>query len=293
MLQNLNEAPKQSKLEIYRDPDYKLDSVYSPRVSYHSRASYTGSRSSLVSTDDSPQLESRKGSLTDFGNASNRGSRRSSEVEPKLPVIARRSSEVYELSNALGHYSSQETSSPSIKQRPSSLTSFRSASTLVTKQSSSSLVPLLGTITPKYLAESSPVTTHHSTTPVGYPINILPSASINNDTQELVEDAVKTVSIVADEHHDIPMQTLGEDQTDSNLAANEKVNETVFMKKKKLAPTVFGSRSETGPFEIEVTKGFWGLGLTVGCDKTGVIFVKALTSRSSLSKDGNVKLVTL
>jgi len=292
VLQSLNEAPKQSKLEIYRDPDYKLDSVYSPRVSYHSRASYTGSRSSLVSTDDSPQLESRKGSLTDFGSVSNRGSRRSSEVEPKLPITAKRSSEIYELSNALRHYPSQETSSPSMKRRPSSLTSYISASTLVTKRSTSSVISPLETITPKCSAESSPVTTHHSTTPVRYPINILPTASIDDDTQESVEDTAKAVSIVADKNHNIPLQALGEDQTDSNLGANEKLDETVFMEEKKLAPTVFGLRSETEPFEIEVTKGFWGLGLTVGCDKTGVIFVKALTSRSPLSKDGNVKLVT-
>lgn len=293
----MNEAPKQSKLEIYRDPDYKLDSVYSPSV-YSGRASFAGSRSSLVSTDDSPQLESRKGSLTDFDNVNNRGSsRRSSRMEFKLPTGSRRmSSEVYEHTNPLRRYSSQEMSSPSIKKRPSSLSSFTSASTLVTKQSSSSMISPLTPITPKCSAESSPVIAHRSPSPVEYPINTLPSTDDDDDdTQEssLAEVAAKAVTVAAGEHHDVPMQTLGGDQaektTDTN-SANETVTETTFMEEKKKSDKILvGSRSETGPFEIEVTKGFWSLGLTVDCDKTGAIFVKALTSRSPLSKDGNIK----
>ena len=291
VLQSLNEAPKQSKLEIYRDPDYKLDSVYSPRVSY-SRASYTGSRSSLVSTDDSPQLESRKGSFTDFDNMSNRGSSRRSSR--KLPITTKRSSEVYELTNSLGHYSSQEISPPSNKRRPSSLSSFVSVSTIVAKRSSSSVVSPLPAITPKCSAESSPVAARRSPSPIGYPINTLPST---NDTQEPApltsEDATKAVGVSGGDHHDIPMETLSGDQAekvpDTN-SANEAVAETKFMEKKKPAPILFGSRSETGPFEIEVTKGFWGLGVTVDCGTMGDIFVKALNSRSPLSKDGNIKL---
>ena len=300
VLQSLNEAPKQSKLEIYRDPDYKLDSVYSPRVSY-SRASYTGSRSSLVSSDNSPQLESRKGSFTDFDNISYRGSsRRSSRVESRLSVGRKRSSDIYEPFNSLKRYSSQEMSSPSIKQRPSSLSSFASVSTLVAKQSSSSVVSPLPTVYPKRSAESSPVMAR-SPSPIGYPINTLPSTD-NEMIQELPvslmsEDIVKADSFSGGEHHDDPMETLGGDQadkiTDTN-SANETFVETKFMvEKKKPAVISFGSRSETGPFEIEITKGFWGLGVTVDCDRRGAIFVKTLTSRSPLSKDGNIKLVNI
>ena len=288
VLQSLNEAPKQSKLEIYRDPDYKLDSVYSPRVSY-SRGSYTGSRSSLVSTDDSPQLESRKGSFTDFDSMSNRGSSRRSSR--KLSVAAKRSSD---LSNSLRRYSSQEMSSPITKQRPSSLSSFASVSTIVAKQSASSVVSPLPTITPKCSAESSPVAAHHSPSPIGYPINTIPSTSDVQEPAPLIpEDATKVVSVSDGEHHDIPMETFNGDQAekvpDTN-SVNDAVAETNFMEKKKPISILFGSRSETGPFEIEVTKGFWGLGVTVDCDKMGAIFVKALTSRSPLSKDGNIKL---
>ena len=292
VLQNLNEAPKQSKLEVYRDPDYKLDSVYTPRASY-SRASYTGSRTSLVSTDDSPQLESR-GSFTDFSTTSNRGSpRRSSR---KLPV-AKRSSEGYEFTNSLKRYSSQE----AIKQRPSSLSNFTSVSSLVAKRSNSSVMPPLVTITPKTSVESSPVTSHHSTPSIEYPVNTLPSTDHDGDIQETslasVVDATKTVGSLAGENDDVPMQTLGEGQADrvtNSGVANEAITETTFMEqKKKPSPVTFGSRNETGPFAIEVTKGFWGLGITVDSDKTGAIFVKALTSRSPLSKDGNIRLVVL
>lgn len=250
-----------------------------------------------MSTDDSPQLESRKGSMTDFGNMSNRGSsRRSSRIESKLPVTKRLSA--YEASNSLQRYSSQETSSPSIK-RPSSLSSFTSISTLVAKQSSSSVVSPLTTITPKTSAESSPVTTHRSPSPFGYPVNTLPSTDDDVQEPSLVSgDAAKTVGVVAGEDHNVPMQMLSGDQaekiTDTDSVSEAAFAETTFMKqKKKLSPVLFGSRSETGPFEIEVIKGFWGLGMTIDCDKTGAIFVKALTSHGALNKDGNIKLVML
>ena len=291
VLQSLNEAPKQSKLEIYRDPDYKLDSVYSPRVSY-SRASYTGSRISLVSTDDSPQLESRKGSFTNFDNMSNRGS--SGRSSRKLSVTTKRSSEGYEVSNSLRRYSSQEMSSPSIKQRPSSLSSFASMSTIVAKQSSSSVVSPLPTITPKCSAESSPVAAHRPPSPIGYPINTVPSISDIQEPAPLTPEdaaaAAKTVGVSGGDHHDVPMETFSGDQAEKVPDTNLAVAETKFIEKKKPVSILFGSRSETGPFVIEVTKGFWGLGMTVDCDKIGAIFVKALTSRSPLSKDGNIKL---
>ena len=239
-----------------------------------------------MATDDSPQLESRKGSSTDFDHMISRGSSRRSSGK-KLPITAKRSSDTYEVTNSLQHYSS----SPSIKQRPSSLSNFSSVSTLVSKQSRSSLVSPLPTITPKCSPKSSPVIARRSPSPIGYPIN-----TTNNDIQEPSpsEDTAKPVSVSGNEDNDVPMETLNGDQaekiTDTN-SANEAVVETTFIEKKKSAPILFGSRSDSGPFEIEVTKGFWGLGVTVDCDKTGAIFIKALTSRSPLSKDGNIKLV--
>lgn len=225
---------------------------------------------------------------------SNAGSSR--HLNSKLS-FTKRSSE-HEAFNPLRRYSSQEMSSPSIKQRPSSLSSFASVSTIVAKQSSSSVVSPLTTITPKSSAESSPVTPHRSTSPIGYPVNTLPSTDDNiQEPSSASEYAAKTVDAVASQNNDVPMQSLNGDQaekiTDTN-SANEAVAETTFMEQKeKTSPIVFGSRSETGPFEIEVMKGFWGLGMTVDCDTTGAIIVKALTSRSPLSKDGNIKLVML
>lgn len=58
---------------------------------------------------------------------------------------------------------------------------------------------------------------------------------------------------------------------------------------KSLGPVPMGERKEHVPFEIEVIKGFLGLGITVGTDDTGMIVVKSLTSRSPITKDGNIK----
>lgn len=50
-------------------------------------------------------------------------------------------------------------------------------------------------------------------------------------------------------------------------------------------------RSETGPFQVEVTKsGLRGLGLNVHMDSNfATIAVKNLASRSPLAKDGNLR----
>lgn len=50
-------------------------------------------------------------------------------------------------------------------------------------------------------------------------------------------------------------------------------------------------RSETGPFQVEVTKsGLRGLGLNVHMDSNfATIAVKSLASRSPLAKDGNLR----
>ena len=58
---------------------------------------------------------------------------------------------------------------------------------------------------------------------------------------------------------------------------------------KSLGPIPNGARLEHGPFEIEVTKGIFSLGLGVGIDQTGMVTVKTLSSRSPISKDGNIR----
>ena len=58
---------------------------------------------------------------------------------------------------------------------------------------------------------------------------------------------------------------------------------------KSLGPVPKGKRLEGAPFEIEVVKGMFGLGLTVCTTEIGMIAVKSLTSRSPITKEGNMK----
>ena len=59
---------------------------------------------------------------------------------------------------------------------------------------------------------------------------------------------------------------------------------------KSLGPVPKGNRLEGTPFEIEVVKGLLGgLGLTVCENELGMIAVKALTTRSPITKDGNIR----
>lgn len=59
---------------------------------------------------------------------------------------------------------------------------------------------------------------------------------------------------------------------------------------KSLGPVPKGKRLEDAPFEIEVMKGLiGGLGMTVCENELGMIAVKALTNRSPITKDGNIR----
>ena len=49
-----------------------------------------------------------------------------------------------------------------------------------------------------------------------------------------------------------------------------------------------GNRSEHVTFEVEIVKGIFSLGLTVGTNDTGMIVVKHLTTRSPIAKDGRI-----
>lgn len=59
---------------------------------------------------------------------------------------------------------------------------------------------------------------------------------------------------------------------------------------KSLGPVPKGTRLEHEPFEIEVKKAVYSsLGLTVGINEIGMVFVKQLTQRSPITKDGNIR----
>jgi len=315
VLESLSDAPKPSKLEVYRDPEYNIDSLYSPRTSYAagSRASYAGSRSSLVSLDDSP-LQSRKGSLTDFSGGNRGSSRRSSGYEPKI-FGSRRTSEVYDQSGS----GSLKRHSSHIPHQPSSLSSFTSISTITAKDPAKLALDL----SPNAPRESSPVGTHQSSggsspvTPIDpfthQPISMLPSDDdgIEAGSEDNEDEVFVARSAAIETPPTTPVQvtatiqdTAASTKVAETFAAlppvespvvmqgnamSKKVAETILMERKRPAAIVFGSRSEMGPFEVEVMKGFWGLGVTISCDETGSIFVKAISSRSPVFKDGNIK----
>ena len=59
---------------------------------------------------------------------------------------------------------------------------------------------------------------------------------------------------------------------------------------KSLGPVPKGTRLENEPFEIEIKKAAYSnLGLTVGISDVGMVFVKRLTQRSPIAKDGNIR----
>lgn len=65
--------------------------------------------------------------------------------------------------------------------------------------------------------------------------------------------------------------------------------ESTVERPKSLGPVPKGKRLEDAPFEIEVVKGMFSLGLTVCTTEMGMIAVKSLTSRSPITKDGNIQ----
>ncbi len=82
---------------------------------------------------------------------------------------------------------------------------------------------------------------------------------------------------------DVPKEATKED-VDAMTTTNE-----AGIRPKSMSGVPKGERVDIGPFEIEITKGLFGLGLTVGTNEAGMVIVRTLTSRSPISKNGNIK----
>ena len=81
----------------------------------------------------------------------------------------------------------------------------------------------------------------------------------------------------------------GAESEEVDHSANEKKSVEAD-RPKSLGPIPKGKRLEDAPFEIEVSKGILGgLGMTLCENELGMIAVKALTNRSPITKDGNIK----
>ena len=81
----------------------------------------------------------------------------------------------------------------------------------------------------------------------------------------------------------------GAESKEVDPSANEKKSVEAD-RPKSLGPIPKGKRLEDAPFEIEVSKGILGgLGMTLCENELGMISVKALTNRSPITKDGNIK----
>ena len=80
-------------------------------------------------------------------------------------------------------------------------------------------------------------------------------------------------------------------QTTPPLTAADEA-ESEVERPKSLGPVPKGTRLDDAPFEIEVSRGLiGGLGMSVCENELGMIAVKALTNRSPITKDGNIRYV--
>ena len=93
--------------------------------------------------------------------------------------------------------------------------------------------------------------------------------------------------------HPLPQTTLTSTKGVESVRTeeNEVTSETKEIERpKSLGPVPKGQRLEDAPFEIEISKSLLGgLGLTVCENELGMIAVKALTTRSPITKDGNIR----
>ena len=104
-------------------------------------------------------------------------------------------------------------------------------------------------------------------------------------SQHVVTAARKmSVSISSDEDESPPnLPTTPPPQT------QEDNMKPLVERPKSIGPVPKGQRLQEVPFEITIVKGLFGLGVSLMLNEMGMIEVKSLTSRSPITKDGNIK----
>ena len=291
VLQTINEAPKEIVLEIWRDPDFELDatsSIYS-----------IGSRSSILSDDDTEDSLSKRNSLHSLERFIRDGGR----AKPS-PHIARYSASMADhivppvghgvspgamkrwsavvLSQNIGPAGEILSSPPPPPTSPSH--TFAPVPTPNTLTPSP--VPLSRSSSPELLP--SPIHPPHTSPP---PSPSLPSQhSDSNSSQTSLPPSPPTSRPPIATVDSLPMQTSNDNQQDTRENTwIPGLEQKVVERPKSLGPVPKGGRLEHGPFEIEITKSIFGLGLTIGMGNVGMIVVESLMSRSPIKKDGNIR----
>ena len=345
VLQQLNDAPIDSRLVIWRDPLYDSSSVYS----FGSKSNLSGSRSSMHSEEDEPSPSVRRASSELFGKRQSMPSSpltahfssialssRSPKASP--PAIVTKRWSTSDLKTTRGPAGEQL--SPIRTPMPSPFDTSAS-SQLEDLLPSSSTPPLTpdstpppGTpplpprnvpitpprtppIPPRSNGPEAPPSTPPPITPPPNTPPLLPhpphptlerghqslagamqSVAAALSKTQLGEEEQITVSEESEDSEQTPPPVLpttppppfieAATETEKQIvSADEKSVERV----KSLGPVPKGGRLESAPFEIEVSKGLLGLGITLGLDQMGMVFVKSLTARSPISKDGNIRYV--
>ena len=297
VLQTISEAPKDIQLEIWRDPIFEMDatsSVYS-----------IGSRSSILSDEDTEDWWSKRSSfdrlISRDGSKGARGS----------PQIARYSASIAD------HILSQGQPSPGTPKRWSAVVlspNIGPAGEILSSPSppptspshsfstplnplpspttlSPSPVPLSLSMSPEPLAEPPPPSPPPSPPPLTLPAARVSEHSDSDGTHTpppppppaSPPPPVTQQQISTGEH--TPLETNTYQQEDSLFERRD------IERPKSLGPVPKGARLEHGPFEIEITKGIFGLGLSIAMGNVGMIVVQSLTSRSPIKKDGNIRYV--
>lgn len=312
VLQTINEAPKEIQLEIWRDPEFELDatsSIYS-----------IGSRSSILSDDDTEDSLSKRQSLISLERFARDGGRTRSS-----PNVARYSTSIVEHLRSQGHRASPRTPkrwsavvlSPNIGPAGEILPSPTPLPTSPTHTfTPPNPLPSPNTLTPSPTPHSlsptpEPTSPFHQSAqfsqpppspPPSPPPPSLPTQTDDHAASQKSEsDGSQTPPPPPSPSSHLPVS--GEDSLTLTLAQTSATQDSTqedrdrvrgserneVERPKSLGPVPKGARLEHGPFEIEITKGIFGLGLTVGLGDVGMITVRALTTRSPITKDGNIR----
>ena len=285
VLQSINDAPKDIRLEIWRDPDFEFDStssIYS-----------IGSRSSILSDEDNEDLSTKRTSLERVLSRE-RGVRRS-------PPIARYSASITDQLFGQGRPSpgtpkrwSAVILSPNVGPVGEVLPSPSPPPTSPTHTCHTPPNPLPSptTLTPSPVPPSlspSPGLSSHTppaSPPPSPPPHTLPSAQGSDHGDSDCSETPPLPASPPPPAPQTPIITAEPEQSDV-------FQKSEIERPKSLGPVPKGARLEDGPFEIEITKGIFGLGLTVGMGSVGMIVVQGLTSWSPIRKEGNIRSVSI
>ena len=314
LLQVINDAPKDCQLVIWRDPECDMDAA-SSIYSFGSRSNISGSRSSILSDDDEDSLQ-KHFSLSSGSPLTARFStsfleqyRSPTGRNTSSPGIPKRWSLETVATNRgpAGEYIQQL--SPIRTPSPfDDMTPFPSPTT--TSLAPSPEHKALDDNTPPELPTSPPPAPPPTTLQRSTNIADIFEATKTEEEEKQTRDEEESetpplpptapppsteVAAISSEQNKDEEEVKQEEEveatplTDSSKIDQKSVERPVSPRPLSMGPAPHGKRLEDAPFEIQVTKGFLGLGLTVGMGETGMIFVKSLTSRSPILKDGNIR----